>query len=437
MVALSRANHAPIKISYLPQDLQKLSRDMFFSYYVSDFSRTWDFLRPYLHDPATPEHLILGIDAVSLAFLAHQVNSPTAQELGRKKYCEALRRINKALQNPEAVKSAATFEGVLLLDLFEKITKSRSTINPSSHAHVNGALALVKLRGVEEFKKGSEVRALIGLSLNATICAFTTGQPIPKIIRDIRNHTSKYVDPSYPKWRLSGIMVEITDMASEIRTGTVSPDERMRRGTELDLQLETVSREASPAWSYERKFISGQDPRTILPDGFFPIYDVYPNRTITQMWNVLRLNRILLCEEIIDSCALAQSEDRETKSERAKSVILDMIREICASVPQMTNCDFAAKHKLPPHSKDGQHSHTMSHILDVYVLIFSLYVVAWSRHCPAAAREWTMKQLHHISDHFVIQEAAVILEILKQQEKEDYVVSWYVFDPLLARTTRS
>ena len=125
-------------------------------------------------------------------------------------------------------------------------------------------------------------------------------------------------------------------------------------------------------------------------------------------------------------CSLLQSEDSGTQSTRAQLAILDMIREVCASVPQMTNCDFAAKHKLPAGSTGPHHTHTMFHILDVYILIFSLYVVAWSRSCPAAAREWTVKQLHHIADHFGIHEAAIILDILGKQEEEDRKEPWYV-----------
>ena len=188
--------------------------------------------------------------------------------------------------------------------------------------------------------------------------------------------------------------------------------------------------EAGPAWSYERKFVSGHDRRVIVPDGFFPLYDVYPNRMITQMWNVLRLTRILLCEEVVESCATSADSESEAQSDRSKLTILEMIREICASVPQMTNCDFAARHKLPNGNNGPQHTHTMSHILDVYILVFSLYVVTWSRNCPPAAREWTIGQLRHIADHFGIKEAAIILDILKKQEPEERLDPWYVYSLL-------
>ncbi|OAL53354.1 hypothetical protein IQ07DRAFT_503831 [Pyrenochaeta sp. DS3sAY3a] len=424
-----KPNVTPPRLRHLPQDLQALGRDMFFAYYVADFSRTWEFVYQYLDPSTSPEHVSLGIDAASLAFLAHQVSSQTAHEMSRRKYGEALRKINKVLQNPESAKASSTFEAVLLLDLFEKIMKSSVQLSASRHAHIEGALALVKLRGVESFTEGAELKALMGFTLDATICALTTGRYIPQVIRDIRVHAAPFVDTSYPKWKLGGIMLAVCDLGAEMRCGLLTSEERISRCQELDQQLKKVGLEAGPAWHYDRK-VSVTDTRATVPDGFFPLYDIYPNRTITQMWNTLRLTRILLCEEIIASCASSSNPDSAAQSEEAELALIGMIREICASVPQMTNCDYAALHKLSRGAQTGpgaQHTHTMSHNFDVYVLIFSLYIVAWARHCPPAAHDWAIKQLHHIADHFGIKEAALILDILETQE---HIQPWSAFRAL-------
>jgi hypothetical protein len=388
---------------------------MFFAYYVSEFSHTWDFLLSYSDPTTTPEHLSLGIDAVSLAFLSHQVSSPTAKHMGTQKYVEALKKINKIVQDPETAAKMSTLETALLLDLFEKMMISVSEMHGSRHAHVEGALALVKLRGITHFREGPEVRALLGLSLNATICSLSTGSAIPKEVREIRKHVAQFVDTSYPKWRLS----------DELRNRTMSPPEIIARNAALDRKLEIVALEAGSAWSYERKFVSRHDQRVIAPDGFF---DVYPNRTITQMWNVLRLTRIQLCEDIIELCTPLDDAESVAELKRAKQVIVEMIREICASCPQMTNCSFVARRKLPDGAvASSHHTHTRSHIFDVYILIFCLYVVAWSPNCPPVSREWTIGQLEHISEHFGIREAANILAILRKKGTGEHVDPWYVY----------
>lgn len=399
---------------------------MFFGTYVSDFSRTWDFLIPHFESSSTtPDHLVSGIDAVSLAFLSHQVSSPTAKEMSRLKYADALRKINKAVQDPEKAKQMSTFEGALLLDLFEKITISDSEVSATRHAHIEGALALVTIRGVHNFRPGPELKALLGFSLIATICALSNGETIPNEVRQIREHAKQFVDTSYSKWKLNECILEVTGLPDETRNRMLSPQERISRSAVLDRRLEQVALEAAPPWSYERKFVSGYDARVSLPDGIC-MYDVYPNRMATQGFNVLRLVRILLCEEIIGLCE--NFDDSESEAcQRARLVIVEMAREICASAPQMTNCDFAARHKIPSGAVPGMmHTHTQSHILDVYVLIFSLYMVAWSRNCPVEYSIWAISQLQHIAEHFVIREAAVVLAMLRAPDGKDRKESWYV-----------
>jgi len=415
-----------LKVRHLPQDLLTLGQDMFFTYYVSDFSRTWDFLYNYLDPRFTPKYLTLSIEAVSLAFLSHQVSSETAKDLGRRKYCQALREINIALQDPTTAKATSTFEGALLLDLFEKIMKSALEINTSGHAHIEGALTLVKLRGVDSFKEGTELRALMGLSLNATICSLSTGRVVDPSIRKIRVHAAQFVNTDYPKWKLSGLMLDITDLAAEMRKGFMTAEERITKSEYFDRKLEIVAFEASPAWTYERKSLSDPDGARLVPAGFPRVYDVYPDRMITQMWNVLRIARILLCEEIIQSCSESCDPEVAAQCDRANTAILTLVQEIVASVPQMTDCDLVAKDKLPIGSTGKQHAHSIPHILDVYILIFSLYVVAWSRSCPQSAVDWSLKHLQHIADHFAIKEAAVILNILRKQKREERIDPWYV-----------
>lgn len=401
---------------------------MFFAYYVADFSRTWDFCFAYHDRHTTPEHLSLSIDAVSLAFLSHQVSSSTAKEMSRQKYVEALRKLSKALRDPSAAAATSTLEGALLLDLYEKFVKPASqTLADPQYAHVEGALALVKLRGVESFPKGRELRSLLGLSMNASICALSAGRPIPPEVIQIRAYAAQFVDTTDPKWRLSSATIQIPGLADDFRKASMTPEEQITKSAELDAELEAISLSAGPAWSYKRNFASTHDPRMNVPDGFFPLYDVYPNRTITQMWNVLRLTRILICESILDLCSSTATEENASHAQRAERAIVQMVREICASCPQMTNCEFAARHKLPAGENPGKtHSHTMSHVLDVYILIFALYVVAWARHCPDEARTWAVGQLEVIAGHFGVKEAGIVLELLRNREHFEGRDSWYV-----------
>lgn len=392
---------------------------MFFSHYVADFSHTWDFLFAYQDPLVTPENLNLGIDAVSLAFLSHQVSSQVARDMGRRKYGAALNSLSKALQDPATARKPSTFQSALLFDLFEKMMKpdADADADVSNHAHLQGALALMKLRGIEQFRNRAELAALMGLECNATVHALSTGNPVPEAVRHIRKHAAQFCDTSTPRWRLSGAIIEVTSEAQMLFLRSASSS-LCAKSMELDRKLEEVALEASPAWRYELKTSSGHDPTMILPNGLSPNYDVYPSREVTQMWNLLRSTRILFCEQVVDGLSSAEDEDARHGVERAKLTIISVIRKILASVPQMTDCENAARHKLPKDSPPARHTHTMSHFFDVYVLIYPLYVVAWSQNCPPKARQWAVDQLNHISEHFGIREAASVVNILRQQETE-------------------
>ncbi|KAJ4356680.1 uncharacterized protein N0V89_004716 [Didymosphaeria variabile] len=414
-----RTCQASFKLSHLPLDLQVQARQLFFAYYIADFSRAWDFLYPHFDPQAAPEHITLSIDAASLAFLSHHIISPSAQILGRRKYVSALRKTNKVLQDPATVQYTSTIEASLLLDLFEKITDPRPISVVSQRAHVDGALALVKLRGLQQFTDPGGLKALTRLALNSVVISISNGESVPQEIFQIREHAANFTDTSHPKWRLTGVTLKITNLVSDITKGVLTAEDKVRQCVAIEKELEIIDSEAPPKWSYERKCIMKEQEDTTL-DGF---YDIYASRMDTQMWNVLRFMRIVLCDEIIESSA--NPDDKA--SQHALEMTTLVVQEVCASVPQMTDCKGPARHKLPPGSHPSLHTHTLSHFLDTYILLFGLYASAWSRGCPERARIWIIGQLDRMAEHFGVKEAATVAAILKMQDKKARIGPWDVY----------
>jgi hypothetical protein len=417
-------------MTYLAPDIETAGRNMFFANYVCNFSQTWDILLKYTTSVGVPEHLALSLDAVSLAFLAHNTGSSQARDLSRKNYVAALRTINTELQDAESARKTSTFEGALLLDLYEKMTKSLPEDAAPRHAHVEGALALAKLRGLDSFQEGPELRSLLGLSLNATICCLTTRTKVSEPIRAIREHLAQSVNTESMNWKLSNVLMDVVDLIADIRTN-LTPEAKAARCAILDNRLENIATDAPPVWSYERVVAPPEHRKGIFPDNSPPLYDTYPNRAVMQTWNVLRLLRILLHEELESHRpmpALASA------SHQTPSFIKPTIQQICATVPHITDCSLFASHRLPSASP-CQHSrlpfsaslHAVPHILDAFILIFPLYVAAWSRHCYPSTRDWILDQLKHIATHFGIPEADVVRDVLlREVNTRDSASSWYV-----------
>lgn len=321
----------------------------------------------------------------------------------------------------------------LLLDLFEKITNPETEINTSiaiseaiyanaNRAHVNGSLALVRLRGLNRFTDVASLRALTRLVLNVIVSCVSAGDHIPQEIEDIRTHCGRFMDTSDPKWRLSGLMIEITNLVADMTKFSPNENEEdecdwagrwLGRCVNLDSRLEELAANMPPHWEYRRIFVDECRRNARMLEDY---YDIHPDRTLVQTWNVLRLTRILLCEEIITRCKNKKDERFLNLTQGARTAIHRMIADICASAPQMTDCSFAASRKLPPSDDSPNHSHTQSHYLDAYILIFALYVAAWSNYCPTLTRGWIMKELEWIAGHFGVKQAAVVCNALKRAD---------------------
>ncbi len=417
--ALKLAPHFEPRSLPLSIDLQ--ARDAFFAYYVA--SKCWDFLRPYYHPTDSPEHLTLAIEAVSLAYLWHQVYSDAALEIAREKYVLALRMTNKVLESSKEAIKGTSLMASLLLDLFEKITDSEPRNNKSWTSHVSGALALVKLRGLEQFQNPSDFTILVRLSTHFIVGCVASGSPVPGILISIQAYIGKRQDIRDPMLRLTNLMVQYANLCSEIRMGILSNDRYIKLSMELDGEIQALVLELPPYWQYSTVSLDHKSDRT-----FDFHFDSYSNPRVCQARNILRVIRMLLNESLIELCfASPTSENYLALTGIAHDNIEILSGEICACVPQYVDCDDAARHKLPtseksalPHQtldrgpSQASHTHTPNHQLECYTLIFPLYVAGRSKAVPDVG-PWVIKQLHYISGHFHIRNAEVVAQILEQE----------------------
>lgn len=414
----------------LPLAIDMQARDAFFAYYIA--SKCWDFLKPYHHPTDSPEHLTLAIEAVSLAYLWHQVYSDAALATAREKYILALRMTTKALSSPKHATKDTTLMASLLLDLFEKITDSEPRNNESWTSHVDGALAIVKFRGLEQFQDPSEFKILVRLSIHYIVGCVASGSPVPDILNAIQAFIGKRIAVRNPIWRLSNLMIQYADLRSEIERDVRSDNEYIESSIELDGEIQALELELPASWQYSTMFLDHNSDRT-----FDLRSDSYSNPRICQARNILRVIRILLNEYLTQRyLASSTSDEYLALIDVARDKIETSAGEICACVPQNVDCDGAARQRLPASDRSelpGQtldrgptragHFHTPDHQLDCYTLIFPLYIAGRSKAVPNV-RPWVLKQLHYISSHFCVRNAEVVAQMLEQ---ETDVSPWEVY----------
>jgi len=194
---------------------------------------------------------------------------------------------------------------------------------------------------------------------------------------------------------------------------------------ELDSKLQALALDMPPSWQYKTTILDYESERI-----YNHHFDSYPDRHVTQTWNVLRLARVLLNESVLEQCLVSTGnltvEACSLLIIAAHYNIKTMACEICASVPQYVDCFGAARGRLPtpkeptwPEPDDNAinesvHLHPPSKTLDCYTLIFPLYVSGRSRGSQNDLKPWAIKQLHYISSHFGIRNAELVRRILEE-----------------------
>jgi hypothetical protein len=422
---------------WLPLSLEAQARDAFFVHYVAGTLTTWDFLKFY-YSTNSSDHLALSIDAASLAYLSHEMHSEAALAIAREKYAFALRTTSKAIQSPDLVTEEPTLLASLVLDLFEKITNIGSKYNESWKSHVNGALALVRLRGLDQFQKPSTLKVLVRLSTNFIFTAVASGDPVPNELVTLRAYVGKQLNAIDPKWHLTDLMMHYANLRANLLRGIISIDDYVRASLKLDSKFQSLSNEMPESWMYQTTILDHDSERV-----FELRFDSYPDRHINQTWNVLRLIRILLNQSVLQHCLGSGgtfiSETFPLLIQTTSDIIIVLARDICASVPQFVDCNGIPgarppiQELIPPLEEISNspgapcHVNSSSRLLDIYTLIFPLYIVGGVSSLTSFMRPWAIKQLHYIGEHYGIRNAELVARILEERKE---INPWNVYTTL-------
>ena len=368
------------------------------------FSKTYDVLGPLYEQSPKDGPLIASVDAVSLAFFSFQFDCQQASHISRERYLSALPLLNKALKSPESATSDSTLLAVLLLDLFEKITNNNPRSIGSWMSHINGALALVKMRESPLLQDYTGRRLSARLSTNLLISCVSAKSPVPPALTKLRSDLEPFLNKEDPKWRISGLVVDYANLKGAIQDGCLSSSDITVRATDLDLAFMSVVKSVPSTWLYNTTYLEEASERV-----FDQRYDTYTDHFITQAWNVLRVIRILL-NDIIRTRPVSRNRGSflTGSSARNSSTVTDCIdslaKEICASAPQFTGCDNTTFR--------GKDYCTMQRLRS-FTLLFPLYVAGLYASSKTPIRPWIVKQLRFMSDELGIRNASVVAQILE------------------------
>ncbi|KAI9661012.1 MAG: hypothetical protein M1821_009339 [Bathelium mastoideum] len=314
----------------------------------------------------------------------------------------------------------------LMLDIYEKITDREFRNNQWWTSHIDGALALIRFRGFEQFQNILECRVLSRFGVHHVTTCVINGSPVPDDVAAIKAYlVNCQIFPNLTSQRLD-VLIDYASWQAKLRGKSWSGDECIKASSELDDRIQAVNQFMPLDWKYSTTVLEHHADRN-----FESYYHTYPDRIVCQSHNLFRLMRIQINDFLIDHCSRLSTHDQFlTLIEAARDKIRKMVSEICASVPDYMDCDGPARERLPaPQKSEAQdqgsncapdhgpkqtsHVHTPDHQADVHSLIFPLYAAGRAKAVPDA-RLWVIGRLHYMASHFNISDAECVAQMLER-----------------------
>ncbi|TVY33914.1 White-opaque regulator, partial [Lachnellula subtilissima] len=303
----------------------------------------FDFILPLLKSKPDP-CLSMAFAAVATASLGTRPHSKALLPQADLLYVKALTKINATLRDARAASSDSTLAAVLLLSFFEQVTAPRVS-HQAWNSHVDGAVALLKARGPENFQTRRRrdtwhiVRALATIQYIANSKAV-----VPSVDWWMMVSANDEIIAKFARLNLlvADLRSENTTATSQIARTAANCENvlRVQRKAEA-LEKEYVQWFKSLPSSWQPKFETWLGDKGIGYD--YASSDTHPGRidSYSEMWiayhqNIARSSQILLHVTILRCVAwLGDLNDYTLTPEytKAQQVCCPLIEDIVASCP--------------------------------------------------------------------------------------------------------
>jgi hypothetical protein len=381
------------------------ARHAFLSLYIDAYSRGFYTLQSLLTDSGPNGHLQVSVDAVSLAFMAFQLNRQDLIPLANQRYLAAIRSLRMAMQSSLQGESTTanhslsdeTLQTVLLLDLYEKMVYQHhqlSEVPGSWLSHVQGALSIVRSRPRDKFSNPTIQQLATRTVIALTLSCGTAGMPIPEALIGLYHDLGCYVRSA--KWTFIGLLITLVNLRADMRNGKLDSSDIVRRARDLYDEFSHAESKIPRSWRPHRR-------DTFEAVVFGRYYDVYPGHYATQVFNAYRIMRL-------DVCDIIQTFGPTTE---AAETITEVTGAICAAVPQFILPAARSQNTLPL---------SPLQILECSGVLTPLYAAARNTK-DSVMRAWILRTLNYMADNGV-KLAQSVAHVIMFLPEVDY---WAVF----------
>ena len=288
------------------------------------------------------ENLLTAVKAISYASYAHHMQSPELKDVSRYQYTKSVKMTNKALQSNFDAAKDSTLMSVMILGMYEIITGRTQRSLEAWMEHVRGSAALIRMRGEEQLKTPQGRRLFIQASIGILSSCVQLNVAVPRQVEELIRKIPQYLDTDDEFVHISfGIhltLIEINQYRAAVVKGKLAdPHEILAKALELDAKLEHFL--VNPPRELQYHTFEATSSNDVAWRGK---YHVYFDILAANLWNSVRVFRILLHERIRDTLlpGLTSNPPIFTKSEhtlqlqRSMDTCYELQAAILYSVPQ-------------------------------------------------------------------------------------------------------
>lgn len=389
------ASLLPTSISHaLSQPINEIGAHFFFANYscnelpLSEDYHAW--LTQMYCEGRSNHALRAAIEAVGMAGISNIFYAPDVASKSKEQYGRALAATMQALSHPVEAVADTTFVTVILLGLFEFMTIENWDHYRSWAAHIKGAMALLQLRGQEQFNYERGRQLFKQLRSHILYDCMQQDVAAPQALLQISHNLktsamderSKKIQPG----PIGDMCFRLLDLRAAIKSRDITDPKAIREAAiEMDGELEAWRAALPPCWSYAT-VDAGDAPAGTYFGGKRQIYS---NLWTAQVLNNWRTLRILINRVILQNAIRSDAPDSAHES-TALSLIHQLSTEICISAPNFIGSPRSAG------------------------LIWPIFVVSQEHLNPRSERCWAVEQLRRISSSMGIRQAGLLADTISQ-----------------------
>ena len=254
---------------------------------------------------------------------------------------QALKCLRGTIQNSDELGKPETALAVLALQFYENIAAVYG-LRPASRAHHDGAVSLLPFARADRANEVTTAYIRKFIFHSEISSAIRQKRPLQSLVRSSIGRKSLPAEPENPSFALDAIGASVAELqASYLREATTDDSRDWSLEAKcIDEELLGWARNVPEHWKPVR-LISGKDIDSSIPT-YQSTCEVYPSCQIGTIWNLWRVQRLLLTKIILSSASLAGRTTSDQDFVKYNHTLQELVDSVCYSVPFFLGSQFGA-----------------------------------------------------------------------------------------------